>query len=561
MVSSLYLLTFLASVVMTGWFLLRNKKTDNLYVIFCLLVIINSLGRYLLSISDNLGVALTANKLIYVGGCYCPLFIVLALRQLCGIRISKVITGGMTLFSTVMMGFVLTIGHSSIYYKDVQLAEGDGYHYLIKTYGPAHSAYMAMVLLYGLLIVYYLIYAIRRRSHISVHTVSVISVMGMGVVIAYLLERLLKSKVSYVSLGYLAAAVCLVYLLERINIYDLTANIAVSVERLGEYGYIEFDRKYRYVNANSYAKELFPAIEEEWRIDAPVPVSDSYLYREVVLWLKESSYDGSKMISVNGRYIQMSVRDIMRGRGRKAGYLVELIDRTSEQNYLNAIENYNSNLQKEVERKTADIVHIKDMMVLGMAAMVESRDNSTGGHIKRTSRVVEIFSDRLSDCLDEFGISEEFLQMVIKAAPMHDLGKIAVPDSVLQKQGKFTDEEYEIMKRHSAEGARIVNDILKGVESEEFVRVAVNVAHYHHEKWNGQGYPTGIKGEEIPIEARIMALADVFDALVSKRCYKDAYSFDTAFGIIEESLGTQFDPELGRVFLTCRKELEQFYRQ
>lgn len=560
MVSSLYLLTFIASVVMTGWFLLRNKKTDNLYVIFCLLVIINSLGRYLLSVSDNLWMALTANKLIYVGGCYCPLFIVLALRQLCGIRISKVITGGMTLFSTVMMGFVLTIGHSDIYYKDVQLAEGDGYHYLIKTYGPAHSAYVAMVLLYGLLIVYYLIYAIRRRSHISVRTVSVISVMGMGVVIAYLLERLLKSKVSYVSLGYLAAAVCLVYLLERINIYDLTANIAISVERLGEYGYIEFDRKYRYVNANSYAKELFPAIELEWRIDAPVPVSDSYLYREVVLWLKKTSYKGSKMIPVNGSYIQMSVRDIMRGRKHKAGYLVELIDRTSEQNYLNAIENYNSNLQKEVARKTADIVHIKDMMVLGMATMVESRDNSTGGHIRRTSRVVEIFSDRLSGCLDEFGISEEFLQMVIKAAPMHDLGKIAVPDSVLQKQGKFTAEEYEIMKRHSAEGARIVNDILKGVESEEFVRVAVNVAHYHHEKWNGQGYPTGISGEEIPIEARIMALADVFDALVSKRCYKDAYSFDTAFGIIEESLGTQFDPELGRVFLTCRKELEQFYR-
>lgn len=102
------------------------------------------------------------------------------------------------------------------------------------------------------------------------------------------------------------------------------------------------------------------------------------------------------MIPVNGSYIQMSVRDIMRGRKHKAGYLVELIDRTSEQNYLNAIENYNSNLQKEVARKTADIVHIKDMMVLGMATMVESRDNSTGGHIRRTSRVVEIFQ---TDCL------------------------------------------------------------------------------------------------------------------------------------------------------------------
>ena len=114
MVSSLYLLTFVASVVMTGWFLLRNKKTDNLYVIFCLLVIINSLGRYLLAVSDNLQMALIANKLIYVGGCYCPLFIVLALRQLCGIRISQVITVGMTLFSTVMMALVMTIGWSGI---------------------------------------------------------------------------------------------------------------------------------------------------------------------------------------------------------------------------------------------------------------------------------------------------------------------------------------------------------------------------------------------------------------------------------------------------------------
>ena len=115
------------------------------------------------------------------------------------------------------------------------------------------------------------------------------------------------------------------------------------------------------------------------------------------------------------------------------------------------------------------------------------------------------------------------------------------------------------MKNHSAEGARIVKQILEGVEESEFVTIASNVAHYHHEKWDGSGYPEGLSGEDIPLEARIMALADVFDALVSKRCYKEAYSYDKAFEIIEGSVGTHFDPNLGRIFLKCRPELESLY--
>ena len=115
------------------------------------------------------------------------------------------------------------------------------------------------------------------------------------------------------------------------------------------------------------------------------------------------------------------------------------------------------------------------------------------------------------------------------------------------------------MKRHSAEGAKIVRNILLGVEEQEFVDIAENIAHYHHEKWNGQGYPCGIEGTAIPIEARIMALADVFDALVSKRCYKEAFTYDKAFSIIEDSLGSHFDPVLGRIFIDCRPALESMY--
>ena len=221
------------------------------------------------------------------------------------------------------------------------------------------------------------------------------------------------------------------------------------------------------------------------------------------------------------------------------------------------LDDLRKNLAEKLDERTQHIRHIQQMMVLGLATMVESRDNSTGGHIKRTSMVVEKFAEKLTS--SGYGLSQSFLKMVVRAAPMHDLGKIAVDDRILRKQGKFTDEEYEEMKKHSHEGARIVKQILEGVEKEDFVRIAVNIAHYHHEKWNGTGYPTGIAGEEIPVEARIMALADVFDALVSKRCYKEPFSYDMAFKIIEESIGSHFDPELGKIFITCRPELEELY--
>lgn len=223
------------------------------------------------------------------------------------------------------------------------------------------------------------------------------------------------------------------------------------------------------------------------------------------------------------------------------------------------LEELRRGLENQVAEKIAHIHYIKDMMVLGMAEMVESRDSNTGGHIKRTSEVIKVFSRRLSKCRGLSGIDEQLLRRIEKAAPMHDLGKISISDAVLRKPGKYTDEEFNEMKRHSAEGAKIVENILRGVEDDEFVEIAKNVAHYHHEKWNGRGYPEGLSKTDIPVEARIMALADVFDALVSKRCYKEAFSYDKAFSIIEDSLGEHFDPELGRVFLECRDELMTMY--
>jgi HD-GYP domain-containing protein (c-di-GMP phosphodiesterase class II) len=142
---------------------------------------------------------------------------------------------------------------------------------------------------------------------------------------------------------------------------------------------------------------------------------------------------------------------------------------------------------------------------------------------------------------------------------MHDLGKIAVDDAVLRKPGRFTPEEFEIMKTHAAEGARIVHEILRDTDDDAFRRLAENVAHYHHERMDGSGYPEGLKGEEIPVEARIMAIADVYDALVSKRVYKDAMSFEKADRIILEGMGTQFDKDLEKYYIIARPHLEAYY--
>ena len=212
-----------------------------------------------------------------------------------------------------------------------------------------------------------------------------------------------------------------------------------------------------------------------------------------------------------------------------------------------------------LDEKTKRLIAVQNSVLTGMATMVESRDNSTGGHIRRTSDCVRVFAEELLKRPSTDSGTEKFYENVVKAAPMHDLGKIAVPDAILQKPGKFTDEEYEKMKSHSAEGARIVKNVLSEVDDLEFKKIAINVAHYHHEKWDGSGYPDKLKGEEIPLEARIMALADVFDALVSKRCYKDSFSYDKAFQIIEESLGSHFDPDLGQKFIACRSKLEELY--
>lgn len=198
------------------------------------------------------------------------------------------------------------------------------------------------------------------------------------------------------------------------------------------------------------------------------------------------------------------------------------------------------------------VSNMQSGMITFMAEVVENRDDNTGGHIRRTADYVE----RIARELKRRGIypeilTDRYMDDMIVAAPLHDIGKIHIPDAVLNKPGKLTAEEFEIMKTHTTAGEKLLTHAKAELGESGYLNTAVEMAAYHHEWWNGKGYPYGISGQEIPLSARIMAVADVFDALTSKRCYKDAMPLTKAYAIIRKESGTHFDPVAVEAFFSC----------
>ena len=200
---------------------------------------------------------------------------------------------------------------------------------------------------------------------------------------------------------------------------------------------------------------------------------------------------------------------------------------------------------------------MQDGLIMVMADFVENRDSDTGAHVQKTAAYVNIIVEGLNrkNYYPEI-ITPKFMSDVVRSAPLHDVGKIKIPDRILNKPGKFTDEEYEIMKTHTTAGKQIMDSVISTVEGENYLMEARNMAAYHHERWDGKGYPENLSGEDIPLSARIMAVADVFDALSSPRVYKPAYSLEKSLEIIQEGSGSHFDPKCVEVFLESIDEIK-----
>jgi Response regulator containing a CheY-like receiver domain and an HD-GYP domain len=222
---------------------------------------------------------------------------------------------------------------------------------------------------------------------------------------------------------------------------------------------------------------------------------------------------------------------------------IALIDQKKE------LQSYNENLAKKVREKTKTIEELQHAIIHALSDLIECRDGLTGGHVARTQRYLKLLVDgMLQTKIYEDELAGCDLDLMIESAQLHDIGKVGIPDEILKKPGRLTKEEFEIIKEHPSIGANALKGAMDMTSNKEFLSYAVAVVISHHEKWDGTGYPHGIKEKEIPLIGRLMAIADVYDALVSERPYKKAFSHDAAVDIIVNEAGKHFDPMLIEVF-------------
>ena len=569
-----YEILFGLSVLLTLIYIgIWHKHFDvHISLIFAFIPIAN-LAYAMLAHSRDINAALTATKITYIGGCFLTLFITQSIFGLCHINLKRWMSALMMILCFGSFSLVLTVGNSPIFYKTVSFDIYRGIGRLTKTYGWGHTLTYVIITLFVIISTIALIYSLVKKKDVSNKT-SILLMFPMTIAfLSYFMRKLLPDGLDAMPLSYVFAQVMYLIIVHRLSLYDVTDLGVDTLVNKGDTGFMSFDFDDNYLGSNEMARKVFPMLND-------INV-DSYagryiqIKKTILTWLDDFKKDESKnrvYYEIDDKIYLITISYLYDGK-HTVGYQFLITDDTDSRKYMKLLSNYNEQLSAEVAEKTENIVMMHNKLILGMAAMVESRDNSTGGHIRRTSDVVKMLIDEIKKdeetadgrknirlLFGKDGLTEEFCKNMIQAAPMHDLGKIAVRDAILRKEGKFEKDEYEEMKTHAAEGARVVDMILEGTENEAFHKLAVNVAHYHHERIDGSGYPEGLKGDDIPIEARIMAVADVYDALVSKRVYKDKFSFEDADRIMMESMGKHFDKRLERYYVLARPRLEEYYK-
>lgn len=548
------------SLINAGVLVVLYRKQINYYftAIFLFIVVAN-FGHLLLASAQTLEGAIAANKACYLGASFLPMFEFFAVLWLCKMKFptwGKILLG---VVSLIVFALACTIGHSDIYYKSVEYIRVAGVGGYRPVFAPSHILWAVMLGGYALANIVLVDYAVRTQKSVSTKTLQGIVLLTIITLISFTVSGMYDCDSLIMPAVYIIDEFILFFLAFEVRKLDISASIVDALTAESQSAFVAFSSKGAFLGCNSTAAAYFPELKK-FRMDRPIP-EDSDLFRPFSKAVEEFEKDGSvksETFTYKDRHYRLFFKDVRRSRSSKI-YLFRIEDETKVQKYIEHLGSNNIMLKGMVQSGASHIHAIQEQMIVGMAMMVESRDNNTGGHIKRTSRVVQILAEELKkDCI--FNYNKEFYEALVAAAPMHDLGKVAIADKILRKPGKFEPDEFDIMKTHAAKGAFIVKNLLTEIETPFFVEIAKNVACYHHERWDGSGYPEGLSGENIPFEARVMAVADVYDALVSKRCYKEQMSFGTAFEYIIENMGKIFDPSLKVSFINSREKLEAFYK-
>ena len=519
---------------------------------------VSCVGHLFMALSTTVEEVILANKMNYAGAAFLPMFTFSAVVSVCNFKFPKSLNSLLFLFSFIVFGLSATVGYNDWYYTSVEFVETYGVGNFTATYGPGHDVFNMMLAVYVVANVSLIVYSFFKKKNVSYKNLIALSIIEVVSIVSFVLARFLETDTLVMPAVYVFDQIALLYICFRARFYDITQNVVKALEDNNTDGYISVLSNHRFLGANQIAYDFFGELKE-CRVDKAMG-NNSEMVVFLIRWIREYECNRRvelKEFSRGERHFKFSLK-VLSFADKKFAYLFKVEDDTDLHKYVQMLGNSNSRLKNLAKSNETQIHAIQEQMIVGMANMVESRDSNTGGHIKRTSRVISILAEELSkDPALPFG--SRFYEGLVKSAPMHDLGKIAIDDAILRKPGRFTPEEYESMKSHPVKGAAIVENLLAQIEDPFFVQIAKNMAWYHHERFDGKGYPNGLKGDEIPFEARVMAVADVYDALVSKRCYKEKFSFEEAYSIIEEGMGSHFDPILKNAFEKARHRLEKYY--
>ncbi|PWJ68024.1 N-terminal 7TM region of histidine kinase [Fibrobacter sp. UWB15] len=535
-----------------------NPRQNGPYALLFFFSFVACLGHLFLALSTNLDQAIISNKVIYLGSIFLPVLTFNACLSICKIKCPTWSHDFLMLLAFIVLAMSFTVGHNGLYYKSIKYIQTYGVGNFTAEYGIGHDIFNCSMVGFVIINVSLIVYAFIKKKNVSFKSLVALSAIEAVSILSFFISRFVESDTLVMPAVYVFDQFALLYICYRVKRYDVEQIVSQVLETQNVDSYVLIDSDNSFLGSNALGYETFPNLKN-CRIDHTTP--DNHELNHLLLsWIKEEAegkVTAEKNFEQDGKYYKIKLRQLPLSGSEKIN-MFKIEDETSIHNYINMLGTNNVRLELMLKENDSQIRSIQEQMVVGMAHMVEKRDSNTGSHIKRTSRVVQILVDYLRKD-HTLGQSEFFYDCLVSAAPMHDIGKIAIDDRILRKPGRFTPQEYEEMKEHPEKGAMIVENLLTVVESPDFVKIAKNVARYHHERYDGFGYPKKLKGTEIPFEARVMAIADVYDALVSKRCYKAEMSFEEAYNIIIDGMGTQFDPSLKDCFIACRKKLEEYY--
>ncbi|MBU5469632.1 HD domain-containing protein [Falcatimonas sp. MSJ-15] len=515
----------------------RVSKEGIIIEISLFAVLVSSVAYLIQTDAKNYNEAVACLKMVYLGKAYIGFVYFMFYFVYMKKKLKRPILYLLCAFHTFIYALVLAGDKIPLFFKGISYYENyKGYMYLEVKNGIFYYIHIFVALVYSIImfyngIKYYHEHKTDPDSKIMLGMIYAGAISIIGVMI-----HLTGADYEYDVTTMMLEIGTVIFAIATIkNRAFETVEIAKDnvIENLSD-GIIVLNSDFDILYFNNEAQKIFPKVSN-------IESNDVGIIKQFCEFM-ETSYDR------NGRYYDVQINDLTNN-DIVTGYTVSLVDITTHMEYSKMLEN-------EVAEKAKKISKIQERFIVSFANMIELRDDITGQHVKRTSRYVRIIANALKKRNIYPGIiTDEFVDAICKAAPLHDIGKIAISDSILRKPGKLTEEEFEIIKTHPKVGGDMLREALKIDEADEYLTYAYEMAMYHHEKWNGTGYPEGLKGNEIPLSARIMAIADVFDALTSKRSYKDKISDDRAFEIIEQSSGSHFDPILVNVFVDIKEEI------